>query len=210
MKQIALIDNSINKCYYFCMRKLQIDKQLFEEQAERLTLKELSEKFNYSERQLKDYCRHHNIKYKLVHIFHGLSYDPLFTVWKGMIARCENEKNKDYHRYGGKGIKVCAEWHEPSKFVSWARENGWTKGLQLDRIDNNGNYEPDNCHFISPKDNMANRDNTLRFNGIPLAKLLENAETNPYNLERHTVWERLKRGWGIDKALKTPLTRIKR
>ena len=141
---------------------------------------------------------------------HGMNGTRIYREWCHMRERCNSPNHKSYKHYGGKGIKVCAEWHEPSKFVSWARENGWTKGLQLDRIDNNGDYEPDNCHFISPKDNMANRDNTLRFNGIPLAKLLESAETNPYNLERHTVWERLKRGWGIDKALKTPLTRRKR
>lgn len=71
---------------------------------------------------------------------HGLfrNNKELFNVWSSMKNRCENPKRSNYPRYGGRGIKVCDEWHSAEKFVSWALENGYQQGLQLDRIDNNG------------------------------------------------------------------------
>lgn len=77
-----------------------------------------------------------------------------------MRNRCENPKREKYKDYGGRGIKVCDEWHNVSNFVSWALNNGYEKGLQLDRKDNNGNYCPENCHFVTPKENSRNRRNT--------------------------------------------------
>lgn len=90
---------------------------------------------------------------------HGLSYEPLYNIFKSMHDRCENVKNKAYKRYGGRGIKVCDEWSldNINNFISWAHENGWKKGLQLDRIDNNAGYSPSNCRLITAKENSRNR-----------------------------------------------------
>lgn len=101
---------------------------------------------------------HHNGR-----VIHGLYADNkiLFGMWQTMKGRCENPKRSNYHNYGGRGIRVCEEWHEASSFVKWALENGYKKGLQLDRIDNNGHYCPENCHFVTPKQNNRNRRNTV-------------------------------------------------
>lgn len=93
---------------------------------------------------------------------HGLFRDnkELFNVWQSMKSRCENPNRSNYHRYGGRGIEVCDEWHSAESFVKWALSNGYQRGLQLDRIDNDGNYCPENCRFVTPKENSRNRRNT--------------------------------------------------
>lgn len=93
---------------------------------------------------------------------HGaISLHPaLYSVWKTMIHRCENPKRAKYADYGARGIMVCAEWHDPIEFIKWAFGNGYHTGLQVDRIDNDGNYEPKNCRFVTPKQNSRNRRNT--------------------------------------------------
>lgn len=77
--------------------------------------------------------------------------------WYNMIWRCENPNDKNFHRYGGRGISVCEEWHNYPTFIEWAYESGYdpyAKYMEctLDRIDNDGNYEPSNCQWISMKE----------------------------------------------------------
>jgi len=75
-----------------------------------------------------------------------------------MRKRCNNEGHKDYVNYGGRGIKVCEEWMKSKKvFVKWCYENGFEEGLEIDRIDCNGSYEPTNCRFVDRKTNRNNR-----------------------------------------------------
>ena len=100
---------------------------------------------------------------------HGLFRDnaALFNTWQTMIGRCENHNRPKYKDYGGRGINVCEEWKTAENFVRWALNNGYKKGLQLDRIDNDGDYCPENCRFVTPKENSRNRRNTkwLTING---------------------------------------------
>ena len=81
-------------------------------------------------------------------------------VWRGMHWRCYQVKRNDpcYPRYRGRGIKVCDAWHEIENFLAWA-ESKWQEGLELDRIDNDGDYSPENCRFVTPKENARNRAN---------------------------------------------------
>ena len=88
---------------------------------------------------------------------HGLYDHPLYVVWQNMKARCYNEKNKRYNNYGGRGIAVCAEWVSDVKcFADWAMSNGWAEDLQIDRENNDGNYEPGNCSFVTSLKNNRN------------------------------------------------------
>ena len=88
---------------------------------------------------------------------HGLSKDPLYRIWDGMKQRCHNPKNRAYKYYGARGIYVCDEWfNSPEAFIKWAKENGWEKNLEIDRIDNNKGYSPDNCRCVTHKVNMNN------------------------------------------------------
>lgn len=90
---------------------------------------------------------------------HGLSRTPIYGVWNAMIQRCTNSNNKSYPDYGGRGIRVCDEWRHSDTFFRWAFESGYAKGLQIDRIDNDGNYEPSNCRWIDQSGNSKNRRN---------------------------------------------------
>lgn len=94
-----------------------------------------------------------------MYFVHGLSYEPLFNVLHCMHYRCENENHPQYKDYGGKGITVCNEWSmdNAEAFISWALEHGWKQGLEIDRIDNEKGYFPENCRFVSRKENSRNR-----------------------------------------------------
>lgn len=88
---------------------------------------------------------------------HGFAFKPIYTVWAGMVQRCRNPKHKTYAEYGGRGITVCSEWeYSAETFCTWAEANGYETGLELDRIDNNGNYCPENCHFVTKSQNARN------------------------------------------------------
>lgn len=90
------------------------------------------------------------------------SHHPLYGVWVGMKARCIVGAADSSPLYADRGIQVCREWvNDFSAFYEWALANGWRRGLQIDRIDNNGHYRPDNCRFVTPQDNSNNRRDNL-------------------------------------------------
>jgi hypothetical protein len=109
---------------------------------------------------------------------HNLSKHPLYNVWMGIKRRCEDKTHVGYSVYGGRGIYVDGVWlRNFAIFHAWAVENGWKKGLQIDRIDNDGPYAPWNCRIVTPKQNSRNRRNNVRlvYDGIE-ATLAEHAE----------------------------------
>lgn len=89
---------------------------------------------------------------------HKMSGTRLYHIWQNMKSRCSNPNNQDYQRYGGRGIAVCKEWENSfSEFMKWANKNGYSETLSIDRIDYNGNYEPNNCRWATPKQQSNNR-----------------------------------------------------
>jgi hypothetical protein len=85
----------------------------------------------------------------------------IYNVWRKMRQRCERTYSNKYKSHGARGIAVCPEWHDYLVFKEWALDNGYQAGLQLDRINNDGNYEPSNCRFVTCAENNRNRRDTI-------------------------------------------------
>lgn len=102
------------------------------------------------------------LKHKPSVFTHLKTKHPLYRKWSGMLTRTLNKREMCYRRYGGRGIKVCDEWRNDfMNFYDWAIENGWKEGLTIDRINNDGDYEPNNCQWLTMKENtMKDRRST--------------------------------------------------
>lgn len=139
-----------------------------------------------------------SIKYAYIKTFSEIR---LYRVWASMIQRCENPKDKDYKHYGGRGISICPEWrNDPMFFINWALANGYKEGLEIDRIDNDGNYQIHNCHFVTSKEQARNRrDNKFIKIGDEKKTLAEHAEQA--GIRPDTLWHRIDAGWSEDKLL---------
>lgn len=102
---------------------------------------------------------------KIIGVKHGDSrrnnVNPIYHIWQGMKDRCYNKNNPNSIHWLGRGIKVCNEWkNNYLSFKKWALENGYKKGLSLDRIDVNGNYEPTNCRWVTIEQQNKNTTRT--------------------------------------------------
>lgn len=109
---------------------------------------------------------------------HKLSHTKLWDTYYSMKSRCYDKTNKRYNDYGGRGITICNEWLENfENFALWSLENGFDKNFQIDRIDNDLSYSPQNCRWISQKENCRNRRSNvmIKYNGkiITLVELSE-------------------------------------
>lgn len=134
---------------------------------------------------------------------------PVYTTWRHMKERCYKEKDPAYKNYGGRGIKVCDEWlglSGSTNFCNWAINNGWQEGLTLDRIDNEGNYEPSNCRWITKKEQNRNRRSNRLVTMYGKTMCLTDAiELYGNGMKLGTVLYRLKNGYSLADALTRPL-----
>jgi hypothetical protein len=133
---------------------------------------------------------------------HGAYKNNAYSSWDCMKQRCLNPKNSNYSRYGGRGIKICDKWLSFEGFYSDMGDR--SKGMSLDRIDVNGNYEPLNCRWATKKEQLRNKrnNNTVIFEGkkVTLSELCD-----IFSIRFDTLKARLIRGWSIEKAVKYPI-----
>lgn len=133
----------------------------------------------------------------------GLSQHPLYKVWQAILLRASGHYDDVYRR---KNINYCNEWKEFEVFYSWAISNGYKKGLQIDRINGEGNYEPSNCRFVTPIANCNNRENTylVKYRDVEYPFMIIIRKKGLINHHR-TIRRRIERGWSIDRAIDTPI-----
>lgn len=121
-----------------------------------------------------------------------------------MLARCEDQNVREYKNYGARGISVCGEWHNYESFKTWALNNGYEKTLTLDRIDVNGNYNRDNCRWVTQKvqANNTRTNRMLTYNG-ETHTMAEWAEIMgmPYQRLNYRIFK----GWPVERALTEPV-----
>ena len=128
----------------------------------------------------------------------------LYRIWLGIKQRCTNTNTSDYAYYGKRGISVCNEWLDYTAFKTWALSNGYSDNLTIDRIDVNGNYEPDNCRWITQKEQCRNKrtNSFITYNG-QTKTLAEWAEIT--GIKYHTLKNRInKYGFSIEDAFTIP------
>jgi hypothetical protein len=131
----------------------------------------------------------------------------LYYIWKGIKSRCDNMNNKSY---GGKGIQLCFEWQNPVNFYNWAITHGYIDNLEIDRIDNDGNYCPENCRWVTEKQNACNRSNNKRIT-FHNKSLTYSEWERQYGLPQGMISRRINHlHWGAIKAITTPVGAIGR
>lgn len=134
-------------------------------------------------------------------------YSIIYHAWKAMKQRTQNPKCPAYHNYGGRGITLCDEWQEFEPFCEWSIKHGWKKGLEIDRIDNDKGYYPENCRWVTRQENVNNRRCTLilsitlpisswaSITGIPRGTLKIWMETRGDHYTRTRVLDALRNGY---------------
>lgn len=136
---------------------------------------------------------------------HGKSNTREHRIWQNILHRCLTPTAGGYERYGGRGVKVCDRWQGKSGFESFLADMGPapSRSHTVDRIDNDGNYEPENCRWATPKQQATNRRNNkpLEFRG-EVKLMCEWCAL--LGIHKATLSGRLKRGWSVEKALGTP------
>ena len=136
---------------------------------------------------------------------HGATDSRLYNIWTSMKARCETSKKQKFIKdYQNRGIKICAEWHDFSVFQKWALENGYKDNLSIDRIDNNGNYCPENCRWA---DNFTQANNKRNNHWLTYNNKTQTIAqwSKELGMKYNALNERLRKGWSVERALSTPI-----
>lgn len=149
-------------------------------------------------------CLRHDVQQAL-NTTHGGTGTRLYGIWRGMHNRCNRRNNRDWPRYGGRGITIHHKWKDYPSFRDWALANGYRDDLSIDRIDNDAGYSPENCRWATTKQQSRNKRNSkmvTAFGQIRTAKDWE--ESNLCTVNYSTLFSRLCRGWDVERAILAP------
>lgn len=142
-------------------------------------------------------------EYRKIHGF--TKKERLYNIWQAMKNRCYTKSHWQYQNYGGRGIIVCEEWKSNYlSFRNWALENGYADNLTIDRIDVNGNYEPNNCRWVSMYEQTRNQ-RTNRFLTYKGKTQIMKDWAKEMDLSYTVLGWRIRNGWSVEKALTTPI-----
>jgi hypothetical protein len=137
-------------------------------------------------------------------ITHGMSRSRLYRIFRGIQQRCHNPRATKYRIYGGRGITICDEWNNDFiGFKNWSINNGYTNNLTIDRINNDGNYEPDNCQWSTRKEQSRNKSSNRQIT-YKNKTLCVNEWAEIKNINNRTLIDRLNHDWSISDALNRP------
>jgi hypothetical protein len=133
----------------------------------------------------------------------------VYKTWAGMMSRCYNSNETAYCHYGARGIKVCDEWHDSVLFMNWALNHGYADSLTIERINNDGDYCPENCRWATIQEQARNKrtNHYITIGGI--TKLLCDWAKES-GVDYTTIIQRIKLGWPTDALLKIPCTHRKK
>lgn len=130
----------------------------------------------------------------------------VWRIWRAMMFRCYQKSHEAQKRYSSNGITVCPEWRSYRTFMEWAQASGYADGLEIDRINNDLGYSPDNCRWATRQENQRNRGNNLR--EIPafgeMRTPIHWSEDDRCKVSYHTLLKRLAAGWPVEIAIATP------
>lgn len=134
---------------------------------------------------------------------HGLYGTPLYKKWMAMKRRCLNPKDISYKNYGGRGIAICEKWLSFEGFNE-DMSSSFTPGMSLERIDNNGNYEKNNCKWI-PLDEQAKNKRSVVLYEHGGKRMSVGEWEKVLGVKRGTIRARVRNGWPISEAIRTPI-----
>ena len=181
------------------------------------TIKEVQEFFCFPSYQA---CKRYLLEHHIKHLYecknsknnpnykHGGKHTRLYNIWCGMKRRCYCKNDSHYPRWGGRGIKICSEWLlDFNNFKNWAEHNGYTSCLTIDRIDNDGDYTPNNCRWIAKgeQNNNQRTNRLITYNGKT-----QNLKqwSKELNINYGTLLSRIDDSkWSIEKAFTEPVKR---
>lgn len=138
---------------------------------------------------------------------HHMSGTRIYKIWMSMRHRCQIPSDANYYKYGARGIQVCDEWRDFSVFYNWAMNHGYSDNLSIDRIDNDGNYCPENCRWVTRQvqANNTRRNKLITYNG--------KTQSLPdwcreLNLNYKTIRTRINvYNWNVERAFTVPTTK---
>lgn len=158
-----------------------------------------AEIYNVKKGRVKSCGCHRSKISKLIHTIHGFSHHPIYGVWEGIKTRCSNSQIKKFRNYGGRGIQICDQWLKFENFFTDMFPT-WKRGLQIERINNNGNYEPSNCRWATRLEQGKNKRNNFMIE-CNSRRLHLSEWARITGLVRTTISKRIKRGMSPAEAL---------